>query len=182
MDNSLKVPKFTGLEGVTFKEYSAKLLAVGAIHGGFNDALLNDLDFLATAANRANNIKKRNLAWGYLTLSLGGAAAMVLDLVTMQNPFAAWQRLNTKYAVTSPGAYTLLAQELESYTMENTKEDLDEWIARLMAINSHLAAIGATYRKNDLQMISHIMHRLPTRYIQGLYQLYQHGWVLYLDT
>ena len=161
IDASLKVPNYLGSDNVSFKEYSAKMLAVGAIQGGFDDALLNDLDIAATAANRNDNIKKRNLAWGYLTMSLGGATAMVLDQVTTKNPHTAWEHLNIKYAATSPDAYTQVAQELENCTLESSKEDPDEWIARLMAINARLGSIGATYRKNDLEMISLIMHRLP---------------------
>ena len=92
--NGLKVSKFIRIVGTDFREYLAMMLAIGAIPG-FDNALENDLNItnIPTNMNRADNIKKQNLAWGYLTLILGGATAKVLDQVTSKNPYTAWASL-----------------------------------------------------------------------------------------
>src|SRR5688572_29872956 len=113
MNNSLKIPKFYGTNNVEFAEYSAKLLAVGAIQGSFNNALEGNLKIALTAVDRADNVKKQTIAWGYLVLTLAGSTAAVLNQVTIKNPFMAWELLKTKCAATSTDAYTQVAQQFK---------------------------------------------------------------------
>ena len=53
-----------------------------------------------------------------------------------------------------------VAQPFESCVMEDPYEKPDFWIVRLVALNTKHASIAATYRKDDFQLNSHIMHRL----------------------
>ena len=109
---------------------------------------------------------------GIFTLTLGGAAAMVLDQVTSKNPFTAWASLQAKCAAVSTNAYIDVTQQVKSYVMENPYKEQDSWIVRLVSLNARLESIAVTYRRDEFQLISHIMHRLLQETYKNLVSFY----------
>src|SRR5687767_7308204 len=112
MDKVMKVYYFNRSDKLTFKDFKTKVLVVGAIMGGFNDALKTNLDVSATCTSthtqaiQEENTKKKNTAWNYLQLALSKAPLMIVQRVTSRNPYEAWRQLIYHYEPTTIEAYT----------------------------------------------------------------------------
>ena len=52
----------------------------------------------------------------------------------------------------------------DNCVMEDNKEDPQKWIARLTVLNAKLTKIRTAYTRDTVQMISHILPRLPQEY------------------
>ena len=88
----LKMQKFDGNSSkMDFETYETRLLAIGAIKDGFDEALLKDLPIISTSTPSdpviEANRKLRNLAKSYLVLTLEGPPLNLVKGCT--NPYDA---------------------------------------------------------------------------------------------
>ena len=157
--------RFDGTDKLAFYRYKRQLLACGGIKGGFDEALLRSLSIANPLAQRyEDNLKKRKLALSHLYLTLDGAPLALVETQTDDDPSVAWTALCARYKPTTVDAYTQITREMENCTLENPDEDPEPWMQRLDRLNMRLATIGGPsvdYSKNEIQMIDHIIKKLP---------------------
>src|SRR6476646_2017624 len=167
----LKMQKFDGnISKMDFEAYETRILAIGALKDGFDTALLKDLPITLTTIPPdpviETNQKLRKIAMGYLVLTLDGPP---LNLVKgCQNPYDAWKLLVAKYKPQTIDEYARLNSQLESTELDDPYEDPEVWFTNILKLNSRLASIKASYGKEDLQIISHVLSKLP----RELYELF----------
>ena len=163
-DDLFKMGKFNGSSKLDFYTYKRTFLAVAMIKG-FDEALEASLPYLnpttATTATYRENLRKRKLAWSWMTLTLEGAPAGILERTTTQDPFDAWSALCARYEPSTVEAYNQISRDFENCVMETPDEDPEEWMQELDRYNARLHSIRATYARDDVQMIQHILNKLP---------------------
>ena len=104
-DNMFKTGKFDGSSKLNFQTYKRTLLAVAGIKD-FDDALNQSLPINnPRIADYPDYVCKWKLAWSYLSLTLDGPAAAVLDRTTSKEPYDARQALCAKYKPATVEAY-----------------------------------------------------------------------------
>ena len=87
--------KFNGT--TNFSRFRTKMLAYGVLKKGFDKALLHDLNISSTCPDRDKNLELRQEAWSYLMIALDGAALQLVDNLSSQNPYEAWNMLVQRY-------------------------------------------------------------------------------------
>ena len=81
--------KFDGTEKLLFHQYKKQILAIGGVKG-FDDALTASLPIHTTLGTPINdNVKARKLAWSYLYLTTDGAAQVLIENQTSNDPSVA---------------------------------------------------------------------------------------------
>lgn len=166
-DNITKqITKFDGTDSTIFQRYSTKLLAVGALKSGFDQALEQDLNIsttfnqVHTQAIQEENVKKRRIAWRYLLLTLEEEPLLLVEETATRNPFNAWVQLNATYMSTLTDMYTKMTTKLESLVMLDPFKDPNPWMHQIAVLNFCLQRISASYAWDDLQLVLHILHKL----------------------
>ena len=96
-DNILKISIFDRTSRSDFRGSFHKMLAVGAFKEGFNEALTIKLDTFAGATNRNENITKNIMAQKYLTLTMRGTPALLLDWIASKDLHSTLTELNSHY-------------------------------------------------------------------------------------
>lgn len=163
--------KFDGNSSkLDFETFETRLLAIGAIKDGFDTALLKDLPIILTTVPPdwviETNKKLRNHARSYLVLTLEGPP---LNLVKgCANPFDAWNLLIAQYKPMTMDEYARLNSELENLELDEPYEDPEFWFSNILKLNTRLTAIKQSYGREDLQIISHVLNKLP----KDLYELF----------
>ena len=64
--------------------------------------------------------------------------------------------------------YARLNSQLENLELDNPYDDPEVWFSNIQQINSRLIAIKPSYGREDLQIISHVLSKLP----RDLYELF----------
>src|SRR5687767_10822846 len=70
-------------------------------------------------------------------------------------------QLNAWYMSTSANSYTEVTKEFKLLTCEDPYADLVHWLHQLAVLNVRLSCNRTSYSKDDLQMVSHVIHKLP---------------------
>ena len=105
------------------------------------------------------NIKLRNLAKSYLVLTLDGPP---LNLVKgCVNPFDAWQLLISMYKPKTMDEYARLNSQLENTELDDPFDNPEIWFSNILQTNARLISIKPSYGRDDMQIISHILSKLP---------------------
>ena len=151
-----KINKFDGTERHDWPEFEKKMLAIGGIKGGWDEALEKQLDM-----TDPDNVKLNKLAWSYLTIMLEGEALSELDTVAGRNAYDAWKHLKTKYEPVDDKAYANLEMKFVQCEMKSPDENPEKWINQLIKINQRIENCHATQKKNDVMMIAHVLSKLP---------------------
>jgi len=94
-----KSKKFDGEDRHEWPKFAKKMLVIGGIRGGWDEALETQLDL--TDANKL----KLKLAWNYLVIMLEGEALSELDLISGKDAYEAWKHLATTYEPIDDKAY-----------------------------------------------------------------------------
>src|SRR5688500_6638572 len=160
--------KFDGTSRSNFREYKTKLLAIGALKGGFDDALLKDLPVKPGDPEEKANKEKNVATWSYLTLTLDGEPGQMITTISDQSPYKAWKMLCIMYDPSDVAAFTRLNQEFEMADLNDPYDDPEPWIVNLVSLNARLGAISNNYLRDDMQLISHVLRKLPTE-LYGLF-------------
>ena len=90
---------------------------------------------------------------------LDGAALQLVDNLSSQNPYEAWNMLVQRYDPADIEAYARLHQEFSFCTIDYPYDCPDEWVSR---INARLTMVKPSCRMDDMQMISTIINKLPS--------------------
>ena len=167
----LKMQKFDGNSSkLDFETFETRLLAIGAIKDGFDTALLQDLPIISASVPPdlviETNKKLRNLAKSYLVLTLEGPPFNMVKRCA--NPFDAWTLLIAQYKPMTIDEYARLNSELENLELDDPYDDPEVWFSNILKLNTRLTAIKQSYGREDLQIISHVLSKLP----RDLYKLF----------
>ena len=163
--------KFDGNSSkMDFETYETRILAIGALKDGFDTALLSDLPITLTAVPPdpviETNKKLRKVAMGYLVLTLDGPPLHLVKGCT--NPFEAWKLLINMYKPRTMDEYARLNSQFENTELDDPYDDPEVWFSTLLQLNNRLAAIKPAYGREELQIISHVLSKLP----RELYKLF----------
>src|SRR5687768_13299420 len=95
IEDNYKFLKFDGSNTQDFHQFKQKLLAVGAIKGGWDEALEQSLSIATTltVSKHEANSRKRKLAWSNLFLVLEGTPLCIVKDITTGDPHVAWTAL-----------------------------------------------------------------------------------------
>jgi len=148
--------KFDGEDQHKWPDVAKKLLAIGGIRGGWDDALENQLDLKDVA-----NLKLNKQAWSYLMIMMEGEALRELDVITSKNAHEAWEHLKTKYEPKDDKAYADLEMKFAQCELESPRTNPEKWINDLIRINNRIANCHSTQKKSDVMMIAHVLSKLP---------------------
>jgi len=159
---------FDGTSRSNFREYKTKLLAIGALKSGFDEALLNDLPTIAGDTKEKENREKNVTAWSYLTLTLDGVPGQMLSTISDKKPYKTWKMLCNMYDPTDVSAFTRLNQELQMAELEDPYGDPEPWIVNLVSLKARLGVISQNYLRDDMQLISYVLMKLPKE-LYGLF-------------
>ena len=151
-----KIKKFDGQDRHEWPDFSKKLLGIGIIKGGWDEALTTKLDL-----TDADNKKLNRLAWGYLIIMLEGEAMSELDNFPSENAYEAWQHLTTKYEPKDDKAYADLEMKFAECGLGSPEENPERWINDLIRINNRIAGCHTSQKKSDVMMIAHVLSKLP---------------------
>ena len=108
------------------------------------------------------------MAWSYLVLTTDGPPLNHIKGIASQNPYEAWNLLLSIYQPKTMDEYARLSNQMEQLKMDDPYEDPEKWISDLLRLNARLKAIKTTYGKEDVQIMSHILSKLP----RHLYELF----------
>jgi len=150
-----KIKKFDGQDWHEWPGFSKKLLGIGIIKGGWDEALTTKLDL-----TDADNKKLNRLAWGYLIIMLEGEAMSELDNFPSENAYEAWQHLTTKYEPKDDKAYADLEMKFAECGLGSPEENPERWINDLIRINNRIAGCHTSQKKSDVMMIAHVLSKL----------------------
>jgi len=114
-----KINKFDGTERHDWPEFEKKILAIGIVKGGWDNALEQQLVMMIV-----DNVKLNKLAWAYLTIMMEGEALSELDTITGKNAYDAWKHLKTKYEPVDDKAYADLEMKFVQCEMKSPDEIL----------------------------------------------------------
>ena len=156
--------KFDGNSSkMDFETYETRILAIGALKDGFDTALLTDLPITSTTVPPDPiievNQKLRRVAMGYLVLTLDGPPLKLVR--SCKNPYDAWKLLNDMYKPKTMDEYARLNSQLENLELDDPYDDPEVWFSNIQKLNTRLSSIKASYGREDLQIISHILSKLP---------------------
>jgi hypothetical protein len=93
-EEQIRLHKFDGSDKMDFERFATKMLAIGGLKDGFDEALENNLPIVdANGKDIPDNIEKRKLAWNHLLLALEGPPLMIIKRISSKDPHAAWTQL-----------------------------------------------------------------------------------------
>src|SRR5687767_4547320 len=102
----LRTLKFDGTSWMDFTWFKEKLLTVAGIKEGFDKAYLSSLPSVdANGISIHDNVKKNELAWNYLALTLEGTLLMMICRIGLKDPSIAWKTLVNRYEPTNLDTY-----------------------------------------------------------------------------
>ncbi len=102
-------------------------------------------------------------AWNHLVMACQDSAFTALTTATMSNVYEGWSALLQEYHKNDIDSLVDIESDFTSCKMKTDMEDPSLWIGRLKIINERLAQVGAKYKKNDYNLISHIFANLPQK-------------------
>lgn len=140
-DNMFHIPVFDGSSKVDFHTYKRAFEAVAMIKQ-FDEAIEGSLSIANPAVvTYADNLRKRKLAWSYMTLSLKGAPAAILERTASRDPFVAWTALCSQYEPNTIKAYNQIMRDMENCILKEPEADPEPWMQQLDQYNARLQAI-----------------------------------------
>ncbi|HEY9301146.1 MAG TPA: hypothetical protein VIQ31_33265, partial [Phormidium sp.] len=142
--NMSMIVKFDGKDKQEWPRFVKKTYATGAREGGWHIALKNNLSIedYETDETRERNQRLRQQAWSHLLFALENKPLDMLDEFTDENPYDAWEALNQKYLPKTIEAYAAVSDEFEKCVLPYDTADPENWIEKLIQINTRLGLIG----------------------------------------
>ena len=166
--------KFDGSDA-SWHVWSLKTLALAKAKG-FKQAYVKDTmpcsDTVYETSKDAEEKKmyeRDDKAYQLLVMSCDGMAfslfnkAKTKDLMD-SNAFLAWMNLNKRYAPNSASDLVQLLGEFNKCSLDGTVAEPDEWFIKLDLLNTRMTMINSAFKKQDMEMIMHILNKLPNKY------------------
>src|SRR5215207_1827027 len=170
MDDITKHMKFDGTPGNNFRRWQVKMLAYGGLRDNFSEAFTTkDYDI----QNDSKKAERSIIAWHNLILCLEGAPLMYVTASGSEVPYEAWELLKAKYSPSQVEDYARLSSDFQQCELDDPYEDPEVWIVRLININTQLGSINKTYLHDDVQMVIHILNKIPKELYGHFRQSYQ---------
>ena len=166
--------KFDGQES-KWDEWSGKTLSLAKIKG-FRAVYTNDTkpcsDDEYAASNDAEEKKIYELndkAYHLLIMSCSGIAFWLVHQAKTKrlmdgDAYLAWKNLCSRYEPSGFSDLLRLIAQFNNCSLESTKSDPDEWFVELHFIQQKITKIDPTLKKQDAQVILHILSNLPDEY------------------
>ena len=166
--------KFDGDEDKWY-QWSAKTLAYAKLKG-FKQAFVkdinpcSDLTYMKTTDDAVKKIYKMNdRAYQHLLICVDGIAFGIVEQARTDenedgNAFLAWSNLLAYYAPRAKRDLIKLTGEFTKCVYDSKSNNLEEWFIKLEVLRNKIKAIDASYAKQDMELIAHIMNSLPKEY------------------
>ena len=171
---TVRLIKFDGSE-TAWHEWSIKTLQL-AKSKGFRHVYAKDtkpIDDDAYLVSTDDDEKKKyelnDKAYQLLILSVSGIAFGIVNSAKTDDlmdgdAFLAWQYLEDRYAPHQVTDLIQLTGEFNDCTLESTKADPDEWFIALDNIKNRMRQIDTSFEKKEVEVIAHMMNKLPKEY------------------
>ena len=165
--------KFDGSDA-SLLVWSLKTIALAKIKG-FKQAFVKDTKPCSDAVYETSKdtdekeIYKRNdKAYQLLFMSCNGMAFGIVNTAKTKNlmddnAFLAQKRLNNRYAPNSTSDLVQLSGEFNECILDGAYADPDEWFINLDLGNSRMTMISPAFEKEYMEMIAHILNKLPSK-------------------
>ena len=171
-NNNLK--KFDGDEEKWYK-WSSKTLASAKLMG-FKQVYLRDMKpcsdttYEETSDEAIKKIYEMNdWAYQHLLISVDGIAFGIVELAKTDdhedgNAFLAWSNLLAFYAPKAKQDLIKLTGEFSNCVYDGKLYTLEEWFIKLELLQMKIKIIDASYAKQDMELVAHILNSLPKEY------------------
>ena len=156
-------------------KWSSKTLASAKLKG-FKQAYMKDMKpcsdatYEKTSDDAVKKIYEMNdRAYQYLLMSVDGIAFGMVEIARTDdhedgNAFLAWSNLLAFYAPKAKRDLIKLTGEFANCTYDSKTHDLEEWFIKLEILRTKIKVIDASYEKQDMEVVSHILNSLPIEY------------------
>ena len=174
----VRLIKFDGDEK-NWHEWSVKTLALAKTKGfrgvyAKDTKPCNDEAYEKTGTGAATKEQKaiyeaNDKAYQLLVMSCSGIAFGLVNQAKTKShadgdAFMAWKNLSDRYAPHGVSDLIQLTGEFNACALTSNKDDPDEWFIKLDLIHHKIAAIDATYEKKEIELVAHIIDKLPSGY------------------
>ena len=171
---TIRLVKFDG-EDANWHEWSVKTLALAKTRG-FKNAYMKDTNPCSDAVYETtdkDDVKKiyemNDRAYQLLIMSCTGIAFGLVNQAKTKNhqdgdAFLAWTYLKARYVPNATSDLIQLSGQFNKCICEGKTQDPDEWFIQLELLRNRMATIDSAYEKKDLEMIAHILDKLPKEY------------------
>ena len=161
--------KFDGEDKAKWQEFELKTLAIGASKGGWDRALTEKLALTAieegaTMTEVSSNKLKMKQAWAYLVLACQGEAFNIVADTADADANEAWTKLKAEYEPKEASDYMTLNNDFNRCAMDDAEGNPVIWIREMMRLNRRLGSIKPKYEKDDVEMVTYLLSKLPNDY------------------
>ena len=155
--------------------WSLKTLALAKAKG-FKQFYMKDTKTCSNAVYKTSKdvdeklIYERNdKAYQLLVMSCNGMTFGLVNKVKTKdlmdnNAFLAWKNLKERYAPNSTSDLDQLLGEFNKCSLDGTGAIPDVWFIKLGLLNSRMTMINSAFEKQDMELIAHILNKLPSEY------------------
>lgn len=84
------------------------------------------------------------------------------------DPYLAWKLLVDRYQPVTVDAYGRLMDDMSSCELDDSYDNLEVWINKVMRINVRLIAIKPSYGLDDVQIVAKVLNKLT----KDLYEMF----------
>ena len=78
--------------------------------------------------------------------------------------FMAWKNLAKRYTPHSTSDLIQLSGEFNKCALEDSSSDPDLWFIELNLIQSRMISIDSSFEKKEMEVIAHMINKLPNKY------------------
>ena len=166
--------KFEGADA-DWHVWSLKTLALAKAKG-FKQAYVKDTKPCSDAvyetskdADEKKIYERNDKAYQLLVMSCNGMAFGLVNKAKTKdhmdgNAFLAWKNLSDRYAPNSASDLVQLSGEFNECSLDGSGADPDAWFIKLDLLNSRMTMINSAFEKQDMELIAHILNKLPNEY------------------
>ena len=113
--------------------------------------------------------KRNNKAYQLLVMSCNCMAFGLVNKAKTKdhmdgNVFLAWKYLSNRYAPNSASDLVQLPGVFNKCSLDGSGANPDAWFIKLDLLNSRMTMINSVFEKQDMELIAHILNKLPNEY------------------
>jgi hypothetical protein len=175
---TIRLIKFDGDEK-NWHEWSVKTLALAKTKGfrgvyaknsnPCSDTISETIGTGAATKDQKTIYEANDRAYQLLVMSCSGIAFGLVNQAKTKDladgdAFLAWKNLSDRYAPHGVSDLIQLKGEFNACVLSSVKDDPDEWFIKLDLIHHKITAIDSTFEKKDIEIVAHILDKLPAGY------------------